>query len=175
MCCGIDEHSVATKHCCCRCKKEEDFPYCESTGGKEGTICGADGDYFEFDVCNKGPGICKNIESDYGDFGLCLGIPKLGAACNDYDDCTKDDKCKVVITNDGQAFRGQCMGKFAGEIPCNDYNDECTSNDRCFLFDSCSFMRLHWESQRMYRCGVTCPGLVLVFAGYYLCSHRNGR
>jgi hypothetical protein len=94
-----------------------------------GTPCGVDGDYY-FGTCNMGPGFCKEVESDFGNFGTCIGIPKIGSTCNDYNECTVDDRCKVIFTSDG-LFRGQCMGKFAGETTsCNDYDDRCTNNDR---------------------------------------------
>lgn len=146
--CSFTAQNSAPKSCRCT-KGDYDYSFCEASPAQEGTICGADGDYFEFDTCNKGPGFCKTIESDYGDFGICVGIPKLGAACNDYDDCTKDDKCKVVVTDDG-AFRGQCMGKFAGEIPCNDYNDDCTSNDRCGSMPSLIFWNVTTEKLSLF-------------------------
>jgi hypothetical protein len=69
------------------------------------------------------------VDSDYGSFGVCVGIPTFGATCNDYDVCTKNDKCKVTITDDG-LFRGVCMGKFDADAICTDYNDACTINDR---------------------------------------------
>lgn len=94
-----------------------------------GIPCGLDGDYY-FGQCNEGPGFCKTVESKFGDFGICVGIPKVFSPCNDYDPCTKDDKCKVIITDDG-LFRGQCMGKFDDGATCNDYDNRCTTDDRC--------------------------------------------
>lgn len=61
---------------------------------------------------------------------MCMGIPKIGIPCDDYNECTIEDKCKVVTTDDG-LFRGQCMGKYIGEeVACNDWDNLCTSNDR---------------------------------------------
>jgi hypothetical protein len=62
------------------------------------------------------------VESKFGEFGICVGIPTFGATCNDFDPCTKNDKCKVAITDDG-LFRGVCVGKFDADMPCNDYDD----------------------------------------------------
>jgi hypothetical protein len=69
------------------------------------------------------------VESEYGDFGVCVGIPTFGATSDDYSKCTKDDRCKVVIAADG-LFRGVCAGGFQADMPCNDYDDECTIKDR---------------------------------------------
>lgn len=70
------------------------------------------------------------IEFEYGTFGVCMGTPTIGVPCNDYVDCTIDDECKMVETDDGQQI-AQCMGVFAQDMPCVDYDDECTINDRC--------------------------------------------
>jgi hypothetical protein len=94
-----------------------------------GTPCGEeDGEYY-FGKCNQGPGFCKAVESEFGNFGICVGIPTFGATCDDYNQCTTNDKCKVVITDDG-LFRGVCVGTFDADLPCDDYDALCTKNDR---------------------------------------------
>jgi hypothetical protein len=110
----------------CSCNRDE--RRCEPEPLETGTPCGVDGDYY-FGTCNQGPGFCKKLDSEFGDYGICVGVPKFGAPCDDYNRCTKNDKCKVVRTDDG-LLRGQCMGKFDETLPCNDYDDECTINDR---------------------------------------------
>jgi hypothetical protein len=69
------------------------------------------------------------MKTEIGTFGVCVGIPSFGAPCNDYNVCTKNDKCKIAITDDG-LFRGVCVGKFDAGAPCTDGNDACTKNDR---------------------------------------------
>jgi hypothetical protein len=91
-----------------------------------GTPCG-EGDFY-FGTCDRAPGFCKIVESEFGNFGKCVGTPDIGAACNDFDPCTKNDKCKVAVTDDG-LFTGVCMGKFDAKLPCDDLV-ECTVNDR---------------------------------------------
>ena len=71
-------------------------------------------------------------DDDFGSFGVCMGTPKEGIPCNDYDECTNEDKCVVVKTDDGDEM-GLCMGTFAGPIPCNDYDYQCTADDKCAL------------------------------------------
>jgi hypothetical protein len=112
--------------CLCSCNRDE--RRCIPSPKETGTICGQDGDYY-FGQCNQGPGFCRTVESEFGTFGVCVGIPTFGATCYDYNECTKDDRCKVVVTED-RLFRGVCMGKFDADLPCNDYNDACTINDR---------------------------------------------
>lgn len=69
-----------------------------------------------------------------------MGKVKTDAKCDDFNDCTVDDKCKAEMTDSGDAV-GTCMGTFAGEIACNDYNDECTSNDKCVhVLHKCYFL-----------------------------------
>jgi hypothetical protein len=81
------------------------------------------------------------VESEFGTFGVCVGIPTFGATCDDYDVCTKNDRCKVTVTDDG-LFRGVCVGKFDADLPCNDYNDACTINDRYGFLSFCFFVNL---------------------------------
>jgi hypothetical protein len=69
------------------------------------------------------------VKSEFGNFEVFVGIPTFGATCNDYDVCTKNYRCRVVVTDDG-LFRGVCVGKFDADLPCADYNDACTINDR---------------------------------------------
>jgi hypothetical protein len=113
----------------CRCNRDE--RRCIPSPRETGTPCGEDGDYY-FGMCNNGPGFCKEVESEFGNFGICVGIPVFGAPCNDYEVCTKNDKCKVVFTDDG-LIRGVCVGTFDAELPCDDFDDRCTINDRCLL------------------------------------------
>lgn len=68
------------------------------------------------------------MEFENGTHGVCVGTPEVGTPCEDYDECTEDDKCKVITTDDG-VQRGECMGTFVPDRPCQDDND-CTSNDR---------------------------------------------
>lgn len=110
----------------CSCNRDE--RRCVAGPKSEGTICGIDGD-FNFDQCNQGPGFCKTIENSIGTFGLCIGLPKIGTPCNDFNQCTLDDSCKVVVTDDG-FFRGQCIGKFDAGAACFDYDTVCTINSR---------------------------------------------
>ena len=85
-------------------------------------------------------GTCVVIDDDdFGIFGVCMGTPKAGIPCNDYEECTNEDKCVVVKTDDGDEM-GLCMGTFAGPIPCNDYDFQCTSDDKCALVRSASFL-----------------------------------
>lgn len=59
---------------------------------------------------------------------ICMGDMNIGAACNDFNDCTKGDKCMKESSPFGDyAF---CEGTLDTEAKCNDYND-CTENDRC--------------------------------------------
>lgn len=111
----------------CTCSCNHDEMRCEPEPVEEGIPCGEDESY-NFGKCNEGPGFCKTIQSEFGTFGICMGTPKLGIPCDDYDVCTEDDKCKVITTDDG-LLRGECMGSFAEDKPCQDEND-CTSNDR---------------------------------------------
>lgn len=96
----------------------------------EGTPCGDD-DYY-WSLCNEGPGTCRIVDSRFGSFGVCHGTPIVGASCDDFNECTVNDTCKLVITDDGAEI-GVCMGDFAGEVPCNDYDYSCTKNDRCVV------------------------------------------
>jgi hypothetical protein len=64
---------------------------------------------------------------------MCVGIPTVGASCSDGNQCTTNDRCKVVIAEDGQ-FQGMCIGDFEANLPCNDYDYECTINDRSVCF-----------------------------------------
>jgi hypothetical protein len=112
--------------CSCSCNRDE--RRCIPSPRELGTPCGEDGDYY-FGQCNQGPGYCVAIESEFGNFGVCVGIPTFGAPCNDFSVCTKNDTCKVVFTDD-HLVRGLCVGIFDAELPCNDYDDRCTINDR---------------------------------------------
>jgi hypothetical protein len=112
--------------CLCSCNRDE--RRCIPSPKEDGTLCGEDGDYY-FGQCNTGPGFCKAVTSEFGSFGVCIGLPTFGVPCNDFDRCTINDKCKVIIADDGSLL-GVCSGKFDADLPCNDYNDACTINDR---------------------------------------------
>jgi hypothetical protein len=113
---------------CVWCSCNRNGRRCIPEPRETGTPCGED-ENFDFGQCNRGPGFCKKVESEFGDFGICVGIPTFGASCDDEQQCTTNDRCKVVITEDG-FFRGVCVGKFAADLPCDDGNDRCTINDR---------------------------------------------
>jgi hypothetical protein len=94
-------------------------------------------------MCNEGPGFCKELESDYGPFGMCLGVPTFGAECNDGNQCTTNDTCMAVFTDD-HCVMSICVGTFDAELPCSDGDDQCTINDRYVLlynFVSCATRR----------------------------------
>lgn len=120
-----------------RCDKNQ--RRCISSPAEEGIPCGDETDYY-FGECNEAPGKCRVITFEFGSFGVCQGTPKVGIPCNDFNECTVDDKCKVVKTAEGDEI-GECMGTFSADTPCNDYNDPCTINDRCAIYCtlSCSF------------------------------------
>jgi hypothetical protein len=101
---------------------------CEFEPVTPGTPCG-DGDGFTFETCNQGPGFCRTVELDYGDVGVCVGIPTVGASCSDYDECTKDDECTVVTTDDG-FLQGVCVGEFVPDMPCGGGSATCSSPPR---------------------------------------------
>jgi hypothetical protein len=105
---------------------------CEPEPVTPGTPCG-DGDGFTFEICNQGPGICSIEERYYGDLGVCVGVPTVGASCNDNNQCTKDDAC-MVVTNDHGFLQGVCSGTFDGDLPCNGSLAPCSSPPRYVLF-----------------------------------------
>jgi hypothetical protein len=125
-----------TEFCCvivsCSCSCDPDERLCVPEPRETGTPCGEDlldyEDYY-FGQCNQGPGFCEEVESELGDFGICLGIPLTGKPCDDFNQCTKNDKCKVVSTDDGLCW-GMCVGTFDADLPCSDRDEQCTINDR---------------------------------------------
>jgi hypothetical protein len=110
----------------CSCNREEGI--CDPVPKEPGTPCGLNEDLL-FAVCNQGPGFCKTVQYDSGVVGTCVGIPKIGAPCNDFNLCTKNDKCKAFKVQDG-GFQGVCVGEFDASLPCQDIH-VCTINDRC--------------------------------------------
>jgi hypothetical protein len=74
--------------------------------------------------------MCITLQNDYDDFGFCIGVPQTGAPCDDGNVCTWNDKCEAVTTDEG-FVRGVCVGEFDANIPCSDFDDFCTINDRC--------------------------------------------
>jgi hypothetical protein len=100
---------------------------CLPTPVAPGTACGGADDYFG--VCNRGPGSCKTIESEFGNFGICVGRPKSGAKCNDNNECTKNDRCRVVTTSDGMR-KGHCLGRFDASLACSLDSSLCLANER---------------------------------------------
>jgi hypothetical protein len=117
----------------CRCNTTEFI--CIPEPVAPGTPCG-DGDSFVFEMCNQGPGFCSAVESEDGDIGVCVGIPTVGASCNDYEQCTRDDECTVVTTDDG-FLQGVCSGTFDADLPCEGGGPtECSSAPRYGLLTS---------------------------------------
>lgn len=58
---------------------------------------------------------------------MCEGTPNVGAACEDYNDCTSESVC-VKSSFGNSAF---CQGtKITVGAKCDDY-DACTADDKC--------------------------------------------
>jgi hypothetical protein len=108
----------------CRCNREKRV--CDVVPEPPGTECGEYG----LGQCNQGPGFCRVISRETGSFALCVGVPRVGAKCDDSNVCTKNDRCKVAMTNDG-FFRGQCTGDVNEDYSCDSYGgDQCVVNFR---------------------------------------------
>jgi hypothetical protein len=118
----------------CRCNRTE--RRCNPKPVVPGTPCGKDDEYY-FQACNVGPGVCLTSNSRDDGYGVCVGTPTVGASCDDFRECTRDDTCKLVTTFGG-LFTGSCIGEFDAAIPCSD-DEECTINDRyfCLLLVRC--------------------------------------
>jgi hypothetical protein len=111
----------------CRC--DQDQRRCLPTPLAPGTSCGKNNDYFE--ACNEGPGVCKTVESEFGNYGICVGTPRFGARCDDNNECTKNDKCRVLLTSDGK-IKGHCLGKFDASLRCFLEPSLCLNDERYY-------------------------------------------
>jgi hypothetical protein len=69
------------------------------------------------------------VEDTDGLVPMCKGDDALGRPCDDYNDCSIDDKCLLVTNPTARIGNVACCGVASG-LPCEDYN-EYTDNDIC--------------------------------------------
>jgi hypothetical protein len=63
----------------------------------------------------------------------CKGDDALNAPCDDFNDCSIDDKC-IAVPNPTVLSGVKCRGVASG-VPCDDYN-ECSDEDKCIEVSS---------------------------------------
>jgi hypothetical protein len=89
------------------------------------------------------------IDTGNGQVPKCKGDDLLDAPCDDYNDCSINDKC-VPVTNFGDLITAACRGEASG-LPCEDYN-ECSDNDTCVDIST---------SNRLFGRNILCQGRVV--------------
>jgi hypothetical protein len=76
---------------------------------------------------------CQMVSTEDGDVPVCMGDPDVGNACDDYNECSVDDKCVAVTPVFSFNTGASCRGVLATGQSCNDYN-VCTDDDVCGEF-----------------------------------------
>jgi hypothetical protein len=83
---------------------------------------------------------CQLVSTDDGDVPVCKGDVAVGEVCNDYSDCSIDDRCVAITPHFTFDTGARCRGSLISNQTCNDYND-CTDGDVCAEIpcESCAF------------------------------------
>jgi hypothetical protein len=76
----------------------------------------------------------------------CKGDDALNAPCDDFNDCSIDDKCIAVLNP--TALSGVKCGGVASGVPCDDHN-ECSDEDK--------WIEVH-SSNRAFASSILCRG-----------------
>jgi hypothetical protein len=91
------------------------------------------------------------VDVSDGKVPMCKGDDALGAACNDENACSVDDKCIPVPFPTPLTGNVACRGVASG-MPCDDYS-VCTDDDTCIEINS---------SERVFGSSILCIGEVVV-------------